>query len=152
MNPDPDSRKNARSGSGRKNPNPKHWRQNRFIATKLYPTAELIFIRYPTVLYCRKMVNPCLHWELKEYDATVNPLQQGFQHYSLWISPQNYKWQNGKDCKGKTMYPQSSLAQRVRQNFLVEGRLAILPSPPLPPPHIPSGAPTDRPNRYRDRV
>ena len=61
---------------------------------------------------------------------------------------QNYKWQNGKDCKGKTMYEQSALARRVRQNFLAEGRLTS--SPPLPP--TPSGAPTDRPNRYRDRV
>ena len=37
--------------------------------------------------------------------------------------PQNYKWQNGKDFKGKTIYAQSALARRVRQNFLADWRL-----------------------------
>ena len=36
---------------------------------------------------------------------------------------QNYKWQNGKDFKGKTIYAQSALARRVRQNFLADWRL-----------------------------
>ena len=40
--------------------------------------------------------------------------------------------------------------RRVRQNFLAKGRLTS--SPPLPSPPTPSGAPTDRPNRYRERV
>ena len=55
-----------------------------------------------------------------------------------------------KMCKGKTIFfAQCALAQRVRQNFLAEGRLTS--SPPLPPP-TPSGAPTDDPYRYRQRI
>ena len=42
----------------------------------------------------------------------------------------NYKWQNGKECKGKTIYAQCALAQRVRQNFWAEGRLTSSPPPP----------------------
>ena len=40
---------------------------------------------------------------------------------------------------------------RVRQNFLGNGRLTSC-APLPPPPPIPTGSPTDRPNRYRDRV
>ena len=46
------------------------------------------------------------------------------------LKAQNYKWQNGKDCNGKTIYEQSALAQRVRQNFLAEGRFTSSPPPP----------------------
>ena len=69
-----------------------------------------------------------------------------------WKIPQNYKLQNGKECKGKTIYAQSAVAQRVRQNFLADGRLTN--SPP-PPPHTlhPLAHPcTDLPNWHRDRV
>ena len=48
----------------------------------------------------------------------------------IYIMSQNYKWQNGKECKGKTTYAQSALARRVRQNFLVDGSYSPLPSPP----------------------
>ena len=67
--------------------------------------------------------------------------------------PHNYKWQNGKECKGKTNYAQSALARLVRQNFLAGGRLTSSPPPPPPPsrsgtlpttpipyPYIPIGA------------
>ena len=42
-----------------------------------------------------------------------------------------------KPFKGKTIYAQSALARRVRQNFLGNGRL--MSSAPFPPPPTPSG-------------
>ena len=54
------------------------------------------------------------------------------EKYKLLSLPQNDKCQNGKECKGKTIYAQSTLARRVRQNVLADRRLTS--SPPLPPP------------------
>ena len=41
---------------------------------------------------------------------------QGRWHTENWVRSQNYRWQNGKQYKGKTNSGQSALAQRVRQS------------------------------------
>ena len=75
-----------------------------------------------------------LSWTTQE-NFTISHGQLG-KFLETVMDPQNYKWQNGKAIQGKTIYVQSASAQRVRQNFLGNGRLTS--SAPLPPP-TPSG-------------
>ena len=81
-------------------------------------------------------------------------LASNFKTFGNWTSktvlhPQNYKWQNGKvwilHRRNPTLSSsQSSIA--AMKNFLEDGRLTPLSSPPLPPPPpTPSGAPLNHP-------
>ena len=70
----------------------------------------------------------------KEFNRIAKFIQNMF--LSSAIFPQNYRWQNGKQCKRKMNRVQSSLVRRMRKNFLA-GRLTssapLQPPPPLAP-------------------
>ena len=80
-------------------------------------------------LYSRKRTRwvytiQCTYTFIYFQPISIYFLQWRSKHNSTYL-PQNYKWQNGKDCKGKTIYAQSALVRKVLITNLRCGELSV---------------------------